>query len=308
MFETRFFSTVLLPVVLGLIMVGIGTSLTPADFRNIFRYPKGVFVGLLGQMILLPLVALAIARVSPLPQEFKAGLILVAACPGGATSNLIVHLFRGNVAMSISFTIVNSFLTLISIPAWVYLALWIFRGKGQAIPMPLADSLVHILFMTVIPCTIGIWLGSRFPLQIAKYRKIMDGIMPILMAFAMVAAVFFEKKNDGLTLSADLFFNVFPWVFLLNVGGLGTGYVLAWLFGLGNRNRMTVSVEVGMQNTGLAIAIATSAYMLNDRSLAIPAAVYAMFTFFTAVGWAAFLRRKAISFSIRKSRRDKPKN
>ncbi len=301
MFETRFFSTILLPVVLGLIMVGIGTSLTLADFRNIFRFPKGVFVGLLGQMILLPIVALFIAWISPLPDVFKAGLILVAACPGGATSNLIVHLFRGNVAMSISFTIVNSFLSLISIPAWVYLGLWIFRGEGQAVPMPLADSVMHILFMTVIPCSLGIWLGNRFPLQIVKYRKVLDVIMPLLMAFAMVAAVFLEKKDDGVKLSADLFLSVFPWVLLLNVGGLLSGYLLAWLFGLGNRNRMTVSVEVGMQNTGLAIAIATSAYMLNDRNLAIPAAVYAMFTFFTAVGWAAFLRRKAISFSLRNS-------
>ncbi len=306
MFETRFFSTVLLPVVLALIMTGIGTSLRLTDFRNILRFPKGVWVGLLGQMVLLPVLAFIIAYLSPMPDVFKAGLVLVAACPGGATSNLIIHLFRGNVAMSISFTIVNSFLTLFSIPFWIYLGLWAFRGEGREVPMPLAESLLHILGMTVIPCALGIWLGTRFQPTILKFRKWLDVFMPILMAFAMTAALFLEKKQDAVDLSFPVFSSVLPWVLLLNVSGLFGGYMLAGLFGLGNRNRMTVSVEVGMQNTGLAIAIATSAYMLNDQNLAVPAAAYALFTFFTAVGWAAILRRKAISFAWKNNLNRKP--
>jgi BASS family bile acid:Na+ symporter len=294
MFDTRFFSSVMLPVILALIMTGIGTSLSFSDFRNIFRFPRGLIVGLLGQMVALPLFALLVAYLATLSDSMKVGMVLVAACPGGATSNLIVHLFRGNVAMSVSFTIVNSFLTLISIPAWVMLGLHLFMKTTREVSPPVNDMLIHVLLMTVIPCTIGISLKRKFPLTIAKMRKTLDIIMPFLMAVGMVAAVFFEKKENEVSLSADLFLQVLPWVLLLNLGGLALGYLLARLFKLGNRNRMTISVEVGMQNTGLAIALATSVYILNDRTMAIPAAVYAMFTFFTAVGWAALIRRKAL--------------
>ncbi|MCG9912067.1 MAG: bile acid:sodium symporter family protein [Flavobacteriales bacterium] len=299
MFDTRFFSSVMLPVILALIMTGIGTSLTFSDFRNIFRFPRGLIVGLLGQMVALPLFALLVAYLAPLSDSMKVGIVLVAACPGGATSNLIVHLFRGNVAMSVSFTIVNSFLTLISIPAWVLLGLHLFMKTTREVSPPVNDMLIHVLLMTVIPCTIGILLNRKFPLTIAKMRKTLDIIMPILMAVGMVAAIFFEKKEDEVSLSADLFLQVLPWVLLLNLGGLVLGYLLARVFKLGNRNRMTISVEVGMQNTGMAIALATSVYILNDRTMAIPAAVYAMFTFFTAVGWAALIRRKALLHTYR---------
>lgn len=306
MFETTFFSSILLPVIIGLTMLGIGTSLSVSDFRNIFRFPRGIGVGLLGQLVLLPLIAILIAYISPLSPELKAGIVLVASCPGGATSNLIVHLFRGNVAMSVSFTIVNSFLTIISIPAWVYVGLYLFMGEGQSVSLPLKDFVIDIVLMTVVPCTLGILLNSRFPDTITKARRTLDIIMPVLMAFGMVAAIFFEKKAEGVALSPQIFFKTLPWVLLLNLGGMLCAYLLAVLFRLGNRNRMTISVEVGLHNTVLAIFIATASYMLNSPVMAIPAAVYAMFTFFTAVGWAAYVRRHALSFAWR-SRKRRPK-
>lgn len=299
MFETRFFSSILLPVILGLIMVGIGTSLSVKDFKNIFKFPRGLLVGLGGQMIALPLFSILVAWLAPLEPALKAGIVLVAACPGGATSNLIVHLFGGNVAMSVSFTIVNSLLTVLSIPAWVFLGLYLFMGEGEGVSLPLTDSIIHIVFMTVIPCAIGIGINNKFPNFVKKTRKIMDYSMPVLMAFGMVSAIFFEKKEDEVSLGADVFVEVLPWVLLLNLGGILLGYFMAKLFKLGNRNRMTISVEVGMQNTGLAIAIATSVFLLNNQLMAIPAAVYAMFTFFTAFGWAGYLRRHSIRFALK---------
>ena len=302
MFETRFFSSILLPVILALIMTGIGTSLSVSDFKNIFRFPRGLAVGLLGQLVVLPLLAILIAYVSPLPPSLKAGIVLVAACPGGATSNLVVHLFRGNVAMCVSFTIINSFITIVTIPAWVYATLYLFMGEGQGVSLPLRDSFVHILFMTVIPCLAGIGINHYFPGAVKKARRTMDFTMPVLMALGMIAAVFLEKKNDGIQFSSDVLLGVLPWVFLLNLGGLVFGYLLARLFRLGNRNRMTISVEIGLHNTALAIAIATSPFMLDDRGMAIPATVYAMFSFFTAVGWAAYVRRHALAFAWKQRR------
>lgn len=299
MLETRFFSSVMLPVILALIMTGIGTSLTFSDFKNIFRFPRGLFVGLLGQLLLLPVLAFVIAWFTPLSPSIKVGMVLLAACPGGATSNLVVHLFRGNVAMCVSFTIINSFITLATIPALIYLALHVFMGDGQGVTLPWYDSFFHILFMTVIPCSAGILLNNRFPDMVKRLRRPMDILMPILMALGMVAAVFFEKKDDGVQVSAEMMLGILPWVLLFNVAGLLLGYFMSAIFGLGNRNRMTISVEIGLQNTALAIAIATSQFMLNDRAMAIPAAVYAMFSFFTAVGFAAFVRRKALAFAWR---------
>jgi BASS family bile acid:Na+ symporter len=303
MLETRFFSSILLPAVIALTIMGIGTSLSFSDFRNILRFPRGIGVGLLGQLILLPLLAILIAYIAPLPPELKVGIVLVAACPGGATANLIVHLFRGNVAMSLSFTIINSVLTIVSIPAWVYVGLYLFMGEGQGVSLPLREFVIDLILMTVLPCAIGIIINNRFPDFIRKARTKIDIILPIILAVAIVAAIFLEKKDDGVRLTADIFLRTLPWVFLLNVAGTLSAYLLAMLFRLGNRNRMTLSVEIGLHNTVLAIFIASAEFMLNNALMAIPAAVYAMFSFFTAMGWAAFVRRHAIKFAVKARKR-----
>lgn len=299
MFETRFFSSVLLPVVIAFTIMGIGTSLTFSDFRNIFKFPRGIGVGLLGQLVLLPLLAMAVAYFSPLPPELKVGIVLVAACPGGATANLIVHLFRGNVAMSLSFTIINSMITIATIPAWVYAALYLFMDKGQGVNVPLREFVVDLLLITMVPIAVGILINRRFPEFIRRARKTIDRVLPVILALAMVAAIFLEKKEDGVELTAGLFLRTLPWVLLLNVAGMVSAYLLAYAFKLGNRNRMTLSVEIGLHNTVLAIFLASSASILNNTLMAIPATVYAMFSFFTAVAWAAYVRRHALRFAWR---------
>lgn len=306
MLETRFFSSVLLPVVIAFTIMGIGTSLSLSDFRNIFKFPRGIAVGLLGQLVLLPLVAIAVAYLSPLRPEFKVGIVLVAACPGGATANLIVHLFRGNVAMSLSFTIINSLITIFTIPAWVYAALYLFMDEGKGVQVPLREFVVDLVLITIVPIAVGIFVNNRFPRFIHKTRRVIDTVLPVILALAMVAAIFLEKKEDGVELSASLFLGTLPWVLLLNVGGMLSAYALAYLFRLGNRNRMTLSVEIGLHNTVLAIFLASSASILNNTLIAIPATVYAMFSFFTAVAWAGYVRRHALVFAWR-SRRRAPK-
>lgn len=299
MFETRFFSSILLPIVIAFTIMGIGTSLSLSDFKNIFRFPRGIIVGLLGQLILLPILAMGIAYFSPLAPELKVGIVLVAACPGGATANLIVHLFRGNVAMSLSFTIINSIITLLTIPAWVFAGLYLFMGQGQGVEVPFQDFVVDLVLITIVPISMGILINYRFPVFVKSARRTIDTILPIVLAFAMVAAIFLEKKEDGVALTATMFLRTLPWMLLLNIGGMVAAYLLAAAFKLGNRNRMTLSVEIGLHNTVLAIFIASSENMLNNTLIAIPAAVYAMFTFFTAVAWAAFVRRHALRFALK---------
>lgn len=285
------FSSYILPLVLAFIMFGMGATLTFDNFRYLFKYPKGLITGLVGQMILLPLLALLIAYLAPINPLFKIGLVLVASCPGGASSNLIVHLLKGNVAMSISFSAINSFLTLFSISFWMNLALIMFSDDSVAIEMDAWDTMEHIFLVVLLPAILGMLFNKYYFTLARRLDRIMNIAMPVLLGIAMIGAVFIDKKADT-PISLDLILHIFPWVFLLNVVGLLGAYLLSRLFQLGNRNSTTISLEVGMQNTGLAIYIATSPAMLNSTDAAIPAAVYALFTFFTAVAWGIFLRRK----------------
>jgi len=295
------FSTYILPAVLAFIMLGMGSTLTLENFSYLFRFPKGLLTGLLGQMVFLPLVAIAIAWVAPVSGVLKVGLVLVAACPGGATSNLIVHLLRGNVAMSVSFSAINSFLTMFSISFWVNLALSLFAGGSASIALSVQETFTHIFLIVLLPCVLGMVLKKWRPVFARKAERPMNIIMPVLLAIAMIGAIFIDKK-DGVQVDGNLLAIVFPWVFLLNITGLVGAFYIARSFRLGIRNSTTISIEVGMQNTGLAIYIATAPAMLHSAEAAIPAAVYALFTFFTAIGWGIFLRRKYVFGAFRKWR------
>lgn len=282
MIETSFFSTFFLPGVLALIMFGMGMSLTAKDFRNIFLHPKAVITGLISQMLLLPVLAIGLAMVSGLPPEFQVGIVLIAACPGGAVSNLLSYLLRGNVALSVSMTSINSFLTIISIPIVVNIALNVFMATSHSLEMPVWDTILQIMLITVIPVVLGILVRARFPAFAIRSQGPLKPIMPILLAVAMVAAIFLEKK-DGIPITGKEYFQVLPWAFLLNAGAMFMGWFIAKQLRLGRNNQLTIGLEVGLQNSGLAIAVATSEFLLNNPRLAVPASVYALFSFFTAV-------------------------
>lgn len=295
------FSTYILPGVLAFIMFGMGSTLTLDNFRYLFKFPKGLVTGLTGQMIFLPIVAIGIAYFAPINVMYKVGLVLVAACPGGATSNLIVHLLKGNVAMSISFSAINSFLTMFSISLWMNIALFIFTEDSASISLDPVDTMIHIFLVVLLPTLLGMLFNKWNPILARKSEKMMNILMPILLAIAMIGAIFIDKKDQA-EISIDIMLQIFPWVFLLNVLGLAGSYAISRLVKLGNRNSTTISIEVGMQNTALAIYLATAPAMLNSTQAAIPAAVYALFTFFTTVIWGIFLRRKWILTKIKKSK------
>jgi bile acid:Na+ symporter, BASS family len=294
MIETHFFSTYFLPGVLAIIMFGMGTSLTMADFRQILVHPKGVLVGLAVQMILLPLYAIAIAMLSGLGPEHQVGLVLVAACPGGAISNLLSYMMKGSVAMSVAFTAINSFITIFSIPFVTNIALNIFMDTSTSLVMPFWETVLQILMITVIPVVLGIYLRNRRPDVTVKLERYFKVGMPIMLAIAMVAAIFLEKK-DVKVAPAELL-EVFPWALLLNAIAMFSGWALAGLLRLGKAAQLTVGLEVGLHNSGLAIAVATSAYMLNNPKLAIPASTYALFSFFTAVAFGLIVNGKSLSW------------
>lgn len=293
MFETTFFSTYFLPGVLALIMFGMGTSLTGNDFRNIFLQPKAVIIGLICQMLLLPAVAIGLAAISGLPAEFQVGLVLISACPGGAVSNLLSYLLKGNLALSVSMTSINSFLVIFTIPLIVNIALSSFSGQSTDLVMPFWKTVINILLITVIPCILGVLVRYRFPAFAAKLQSPLKVAMPVLLAVAMVAAIFLEKKA-GVPITSQEYISVLPWALALNFVGMFGGLGIARLLGLNGPKRLTIGLEVGLQNSGLAIAVATSANLLGDPRLAVPASVYALFSFFTAVLFGLIVNRKEV--------------
>lgn len=291
MIETKFFSQYMLPATLAFIMVGMGLSLTRRDFLNIIKNPKGLGIGLLAQMLLLPALAFLITLIIPgLSPELKVGIVLLAACPGGATSNLVNYLINSNLALSVSITTVNSFLTQFTIPILVSLALGAYMNQDASIHLPFWETLIQILLITVIPAAIGIYIRRRWARFADKVRKPLKYIMTALLAVAMVGAIFLEN-NENINIPIRDYWRVVPLTLLLNVGGMIGSFYTAKYFKLDLKSQATISVEVGLQNTALAIAVATGPYMLNNPAIAIPAAVYALFSFFTTAAFGLLVSR-----------------
>ena len=161
--EKQLFSTYFLPATLAVIMVGMGLSLTISDFKRIFKSPKGLAVGLTAQMLLLPVIAYLLIFWTDFSPEMKVGFVLIAACPGGATANLISHLLKANVALCISMTVINSFLTQLSIPLFVNLALFAFMGETTSIELPLGPTIIKIFLITLLPTAVGVAIRYKFP-------------------------------------------------------------------------------------------------------------------------------------------------
>ncbi len=280
--EASFFSAILLPTSLGLLMFGMGLSLSLKDFERVLIKPRSLIIGLCCQMLLLPLIAFSIATLANLSEEIKVGIVIIAACPGGATSNLITYLLRGNVALSISMTAINSLLTLVSIPFIIFLSLKWFTGSGTIIQLPVWNTIINIFLVTLLPTSVGVFTKYKFPIVARKLEKPGRFILPSLYAIIFLIAMF-GAKGESTQEITSIYLRVAPFVLLLNILGMISGYSSARMLKYGKRTQITLSVEVGIQNSALAITIAGSSLFLNNPNMAIPAIVYGFFTFFSAV-------------------------
>jgi BASS family bile acid:Na+ symporter len=272
-------------------MFGIGLSLTIRDFRQVLITPRSLVIGLTGQMVILPVIAFLLASWMGLPPEIKVGFVIIAACPGGATSNLITYLLRGNVALSISLTTINSFITLITVPLIIYLGLFIFMGEGETIRLPIWKTIVNIFIITIIPVTSGILLKYFKPALAKRIEKPGRFVLPILFFIIYLTAVFLGSEKGGEQGISALYFKVIPWALALNILGMTTGLMSAKWFGYAKETQITLSVEIGIQNSALAITIASSALFLDNPAMAIPAIVYGLFTFVSAVIFGFLIKR-----------------
>ncbi|QBQ55132.1 bile acid:sodium symporter family protein [Nitrosococcus wardiae] len=247
---------------LGLIMLAMGMTLKANDFVLIFKQPKIVAVGVLLQFLLMPLIAWIISALFGLPPYLAAGMILLGCSPGGTASNVVCYLARGDVALSITLTATSTLLSVFATPflTWLYV--------GQKIPVPVTDMLQSILTIVLLPVTLGLIMNTFFGQRLGK----LTDIFPVLSVFAIVliVAIIVAINQDKLTLIAPA---LTLSILLHNGLGLASGYGLSQLFGFNPRQSRAVAIEVGMQNSGLAVALALKYF---SPQTALPGALFSI--------------------------------
>jgi BASS family bile acid:Na+ symporter len=285
--EANFLTTIFLPLALFIIMLGMGLGLTPEDFKRILVDPKAVILGLLAQLVMLPVVGFGLATIFPLTPELAVGLMILAACPGGPTSNMVTYLARGNVALSITLTAISSLVTVFSIPLVVNLAMQTFLGEASALQLPFLSTVLQIAVITLIPVALGMTLHHYAPRFAATIEKSVKWLSLFFLALIIVGLLLKERANVA------TFFVQVGWVTLtLNVLTMALGFAIATLVKLDPRSTTAVTVEVGIQNGTLAIAVASAPTFLNSPSMAIPAAIYSLLMFATGAVFAWWSQRR----------------
>lgn len=272
--EDSILTSLVLPGALFCIMLGMGLSLVPDDFVRIARYPKAVAVGLVNQLLILPLLAWGLVHLFGLSPALAVGLMILAACPGGVTSNLITHVAKGDTALSITLTAISSFITVFTIPLIVTLALRTFSGSAQPIELPVFKTIAQVFGVTVLPVSIGMLIrGQRpgFAQRMERPARIGSAVIFVVILAGIVLANLDLLRThflalSGVTLSLNL---------LTMALGLGT----AWLLRLRLPQMLSISIESGIQNGTLAIVIATG--ILKQGDMALPAGVYSLIMFVT---------------------------
>jgi BASS family bile acid:Na+ symporter len=281
--ESSVLTTSLLPVALGIVMLGLGLSLTIADFARVLRFPKAVLVGLFAQTVVLVAIAYLLARLAGLPPELAVGLMLLAASPGGATANIYSHLAHGDVALNITLTAVNSLLALVTLPLIVDASLAHFLGQDQYVPPP-TRKIVEVAAIIVVPVVLGMALRAGLPrLAAALERPIRVFAVLVLAAVIMAAIVAEWERLPGFIAAVGAVCLAF------NLLSMAIGYGLPRVLALPRGQAIAISMEIGIHNGTLAIFIALN--VLQNAAMSVPAAVYSIIMFVTASVFTAWLNR-----------------
>jgi len=274
--ESNFLTEAFLPISLGIIMLGMGLALTPDDFRRVALYPKAATIGILNQIIILPVIGFLLLLIFPMSTpELAVGIMVLAACPGGPTSNLISHISRGDTALSITLTAISSIIVVFTIPPVVNLSLRYFMHQGEYIPLPVLKTMLSVIVITLVPVAIGMIIHARAPRFAALMNKPVKIMSGILLIVVILAAVLNDKE-----ILASSFRQAGPVALALNLIMMLIGFFSARLFRLQMAQRITISIESGIQNGTLGIAICAT--LLHNPTMTISPAIYSLIMFMTA--------------------------
>lgn len=285
--ESSLVTNVLLPIALGVIMLGLGLSLAVADFTRIVRYPKAVLVGLFIQMFVLTGICFGIAVLFKLPPELAVGMMLLAASPGGASANIFSHLAHGDVALNITLTAINSALSLVALPFIVSLALQYFMASDQYVPPPF-KKIIEVGVIILGPVLIGMLVRSRYAAFAERMEKPIR-IFSVLLLAVLVAVSVAQQWTA--------FVKYFPVVgiacLVFNLASLGFGYSVPRLVKLPDKQAIAIAMEIGIHNGTLAIYIAFN--VLGNGMMSVPAAIYSLIMFATAGIFVWGVNRRALA-------------
>ena len=279
---------IVLPI-LTVLMFDLGLTLKPQDFKLIVQRPKPVLIGLIGQIILLPLIAWGIIEVLstfnfPLSTLFIIGIMLVACSPGGSSSNVFSMLAKGDVALSVTLTACSSIITLFTLPL---IMAWVTASVGEAtdIHLPMGNLLIQNIVLMVVPISIGFIVNIFKEQAAAKIHSVLKRIaMPALVL--LVTVFFFQHKQTIVNEFASLGLMMSA----LILATTGCGALLAWLMRLTVKERRTLVIEIGMQNAAQAITIACSPLIFNNEIIAIPAIIYALMMNLILIAYVGFTK------------------
>ena len=262
---------IVMPILI-ILMFLLGTDLNKKSFTDVARNPRAVIIGMIGQIILLPLIAFALAWILNLPPIYFMGLVLIACCPGGSSSNVFSMLAKGDVALSVTLTAISSIITLFTIPVIMeFVARFVSEQSGVEVNLPFGRLIVQNIVLLFVPLFIGIMFRHYLPGPAAKVNKVLSKLaFPALMTLALI---FFLQNTQAIKENIAVLGLTVTALILLAMLCSST---LSWMTKSGTAVRRTIVIEVGMQNAAQAIAIASSPFIFNSGEMAIPAIIYAL--------------------------------
>ncbi len=272
---TTIITQIFLPISLAIIMFGMGLTLVVGDFGRLFTYPKAVIVGLCNQLIFLPLIGFSIILLFDLSSSMAIGIMILALCPGGPTSNLITQVARGNIGLSVTLTALASLITVFTIPIILSKAITYFTGEtGVVIELPIVQTMLQILIITVIPVSIGMVIRKKnegFALRMEKPMRTASTVLFVIIFLLVMIAnkdlIVEAMKEVGLA------------TLLLNLSTMALGYITERAFRIKGKSQISITIESGIQNGTLAFVIATT--ILNNVEMGLPTGAYSIWMFIT---------------------------
>lgn len=266
--------------ILGIIMFGMGLTIRPADFKPVILHPKEILVGELAQFVVMPALAFLISRLLRLPEELALGVILVGCCPGGTASNVICYLAKGDITLSVAMTGVSTLLAPLLTPALVYLL------AGQNIEVDMVAMFMSIVQVVILPILLGFVVNHFFAALAQRFVS----VLPLISTLSIAAIIgIVVSHNAANILSCSLLVGLA--VVLHNVLGLALGYGAGCLTGMQPAQRTAISIEVGMQNSGLATSLATAHFALFPMA-SVPGAIFSVWHNFSGSLAAALFRSR----------------
>lgn len=276
--EGSVLSQVVLPIVLATVMLGMGLSLKPEDFRRVAVLPKALIVGLVCQMIMLPLVGWGLLSVFTLTPALAVGLLVLTFCPGGVTSNMFSYLSRGDVALSITLTAVVSLITPFTIPPLTNMAMEHWMGDTAQLQLPIVKTIVVLLLITIVPVSIGMLINAKKP-EFAKRSEKAAKIFSMVGLFVIIAGLVAKEWNN----LPGWFAKVGLVCLVLSVVTMGLGYLAGLVTRLERPQAISIGIEVGIQNGTTALLVTST--LLDNAEMSISPAIYSLIMFATGTAF-----------------------